>query len=120
MAQKNLYLPEALEELLELEAAAAGLEPGRFATRVLASALTGSPTSALPSTASTRSARIVSVLRAAGKAIPVAEVAQLSGVTEDDTREILRHLLKLRFDGARKGLVELGDEAGSAVWRIAA
>ncbi len=116
MPEQKLWLPDALDTLLEAEAGLQKEAPGRLGTRAVIAYLTGECPPGVPATR-----RVCEALRALGGGT-AAEVAQAAGVTEVFARETLRALEQLRVNGARTGpgVVVLEEIAGSASWRLAA
>jgi hypothetical protein len=111
----NVYLPRALEALLEREAAARGNTPGKLLVRTLVSSLTGSTD---PTMEASPTLRVVKALATGAK--PLAEVARAAGVSETVARETLADLADLRVNGTAESLVALEDRDGTAIWSLAA
>lgn len=111
----NVYLPRALEALLEREATARGTTPGKLLGRTLICSLTGA---ADPTLEISPTLRIVRALASGAK--PVADVAREAGVSEAVAREALAELAELRVNDTTEPLVTLEDRAGTAVWSLAA
>ncbi len=112
MAARSLYLPDALEALLEHEAHARGVNPGVLAVRMLADVLAGTES---PTEAGTR--KVVDALRDYST---VEEVAKFANVPEAFAHCTLQSLAALRPLGRRDGpgLVTLEDRDGVAHWSL--